>query len=450
MAVWGVRAGQAGQQEREALEAGVITIDWPELPDLSGVASGEEMKALYRRLCRETRESVYTSKAGQVWEFIHGILVGDMVVLPLKNREEVAVGRVTGPYAYRDDHPSNVQHVRPVRWLAKDLARSGLGEDFRARLGARRTVWKIDIPDAEDRLVDLLEGRAAGLEPGGVGDRDRGRPPAYLLTWNPKQWPWPDLEAQARRTAENEPVADRWSCGNTRRIGPGDRLFLLRQGVEPRGIVAAGWATSGTFEAPHWDAERRGRGELALYVDVRFERILNADRDDPLPLSDLRSGPLAGVNWSTPASGILIREGVGELERLWRRHLGLYRVGEFDTDEPYALEGEVRIAFRRHRARERRLRDTKLGAHAAAHGGRLPCEVCGFDFALAFGEIGTGYAQVHHKVPLGVRQRPSETKMGDLAVLCANCHAMVHRGGGCRPLDALLKAARPASVGPNA
>jgi hypothetical protein len=29
------------------------------------------------------------------------------------------------------------------------------------------------------------------------------------------------------------------------------RLFLLSQGVEPRGILAAGWATSETYEGPH-------------------------------------------------------------------------------------------------------------------------------------------------------------------------------------------------------
>ena len=51
-------------------------------------------------------------------------------------------------------------------------------------------------------------------------------PSTYLLTWNPNNWPWDNLEDAVRVTAEGRPVDDRWSCGNTKRIRVGDRLFL--------------------------------------------------------------------------------------------------------------------------------------------------------------------------------------------------------------------------------
>jgi hypothetical protein len=82
----------------------------------------------------------------------------------------------------------------------------------------------------------------------------------YLLTWNPRNSPWDDRERMVGLTAEGRPVEDQWSCGNTKRIRPGDRLFLLRQGQEPRGVMAAGWATSVIYEGPHWDEARRDRG----------------------------------------------------------------------------------------------------------------------------------------------------------------------------------------------
>jgi predicted HNH restriction endonuclease len=71
----------------------------------------------------------------------------------------------------------------------------------------------------------------------------------------------------------------------------------------------------------------------------------------------------------------------------------------------------------------------------------LKCEVpgCGFDFEAVYGELGRDYAQVHHLKPLGDRTTPSETKLNDLAIVCANCHAMIHRGGKCRPLDKLIQ-----------
>lgn len=263
----------------------------------------------------------------------------------------------------------------------------------------------------------------------------------YLLTWNPNTWPWDNLEDVVRATAEGRPVDDDWSCGNTKRIRVGDRLFLLRQGVEPKGIVASGWATSASYEGPRWDQHRRNQGDTALLVDVRFERILNPEVDEILPLAKLQEGSLASVNWATPVSGIQIKQGCEELERLWAEHLRFYQPDPSDGSEDGAIEGELRVAMSRHRARERWLRDRKIAEVKQANDGRLPCQVCKFDFFAEYGEIGRDYAQVHHLKPLGDRTKPSLTKLSDLAVLCANCHVMVHRYGQVRPLDSLIKSA---------
>ncbi|HYT71491.1 MAG TPA: HNH endonuclease, partial [Gemmatimonadales bacterium] len=56
------------------------------------------------------------------------------------------------------------------------------------------------------------------------------------------------------------------------------------------------------------------------------------------------------------------------------------------------------------------------------------CEVCGFDFLHRYGSIGDGFAEVHHKVPLGRALGERKTKLNDLAVVCSNCHRMLHRG----------------------
>ena len=54
------------------------------------------------------------------------------------------------------------------------------------------------------------------------------------------------------------------------------------------------------------------------------------------------------------------------------------------------------------------------------------CEVCGFRFSDRYGRIGHNYIVAHHLVPLGSRKRVSKTTLDDIALLCANCHAMVH------------------------
>ena len=103
-------------------------------------------------------------------------------------------------------------------------------------------------------------------------------------------------------------------------------------------------------------------------------------------------------------------------------------------EEPGAYQGELRVALSRHRARERWLRDEKIAQVKGVNGGRLPCQTCGFDFFEVYGEIGRDYAQVHHLKPLSDRTKPSLTRLSDLAVLCANCHVMDHRGGEVRSL----------------
>jgi 5-methylcytosine-specific restriction protein A len=69
----------------------------------------------------------------------------------------------------------------------------------------------------------------------------------YLFLWNPKKWTWTTLEQDIEQVDLTGRCSQRWSCGNTKSIQPGDRIFLLKVGTEPKGIIAAGFATSTPF-----------------------------------------------------------------------------------------------------------------------------------------------------------------------------------------------------------
>jgi predicted HNH restriction endonuclease len=115
---------------------------------------------------------------------------------------------------------------------------------------------------------------------------------------------------------------------------------------------------------------------------------------------------------------------------------------EFDLEDqpPAAIEGEIRRAWRNHRRREHMLRSAKIRAAIdSAPDRRLRCEVpgCQFDFVHRYGELGEGFAEVHHLRPLSEMQAPETVTLDDLAVLCANCHRMIHRGGRILSLEEL-------------
>ncbi|WP_162802887.1 HNH endonuclease [Ornithinimicrobium avium] len=103
----------------------------------------------------------------------------------------------------------------------------------------------------------------------------------------------------------------------------------------------------------------------------------------------------------------------------------LEAVDEPDLEALSAHEGRVLAATHLRRERDPRLRQAKLDA-VVAQGLAISCEVCGFDFADRYGGLGDGYIEVHHVLPLHA-SGPVITRLRDLALLCSNCHRMIHR-----------------------
>jgi hypothetical protein len=91
------------------------------------------------------------------------------------------------------------------------------------------------------------------------------------------------------------------------------------------------------------------------------------------------------------------------------------------------LEGREREVLRRHLSRERR-RDLVDAARRRAmeRESLLRCEACSFVFFDRYGPHGATFIACHHKIPiaLGGERR---TTLDDLALVCSNCHRMLHR-----------------------
>jgi len=55
------------------------------------------------------------------------------------------------------------------------------------------------------------------------------------------------------------------------------------------------------------------------------------------------------------------------------------------------------------------------------------CEACEFDFNAKYGELGFNYIECHYRTPLAEYTSTSKTTINDLALVCSNCHRMLHR-----------------------
>lgn len=107
-------------------------------------------------------------------------------------------------------------------------------------------------------------------------------------------------------------------------------------------------------------------------------------------------------------------------------------VPELD-EEVTGVEGTPRL--RAHLVRERDRRVVIEKKKQAIQNGSLQCEICNFDFLRIYGELGREFCEVHHLIPLHKADGFVETRLDDLALVCSNCHRMIHRSSPMMDID---------------
>jgi len=59
--------------------------------------------------------------------------------------------------------------------------------------------------------------------------------------------------------------------------------------------------------------------------------------------------------------------------------------------------------------------------------GKNTCQACGFVFEDQYGKIGKDFIEAHHTIPVSEIKPGGKTKLSDIALVCSNCHRMLHR-----------------------
>jgi 5-methylcytosine-specific restriction enzyme A len=170
-----------------------------------------------------------------------------------------------------------------------------------------------------------------------------------------------------------------------------------------------------------WDGQTRGR----------TDRIIINHKQEGLELlvfyrKTKSEHPKAGFKFEGVFS-YLSHHGNRPTHFTLRRKTPSIRASVISDLDSLLVEEEYFEGQKNHRFTNYYERNPKLRATAITYHGKK-CMVCDFDFERVYGEHGAGYIEVHHLRPVSSLQESTKIDpRRDMAVVCSNCHRMIHR-----------------------
>lgn len=251
----------------------------------------------------------------------------------------------------------------------------------------------------------------------------------FLLAWSPKRSSseWDNFNELSRDVKNGIVQPIRWSCGNSKRLKKGDRVFFIKLAKEPKGLFASGHVVKKSYEDTHWDKEKAKQGKTSYFVKVKLDALFDPNRRDQiLSRALLDAAPFSDMHWDTQVSGVEIPDTIAtELEILWKSFNDAFYFSfpeEIEETREELFEGAVHRVSVNAYERNPEARRICIETFGAI------CSICGFDFEKAYGEIGRGFIHVHHlKQISGIGETYQVDPINDLTPVCPNCHAIIHR-----------------------
>jgi 5-methylcytosine-specific restriction protein A len=112
----------------------------------------------------------------------------------------------------------------------------------------------------------------------------------------------------------------------------------------------------------------------------------------------------------------------------------IFRNTEGDEDDElnieFGLSNKITITEKRQYAFHRKIERNSTASRKAKKYHGTTCQACTLNFGERYGKIGKGFIEAHHLKPIGKLKEGEKVEYNiasDFAVLCANCHRMIHR-----------------------
>lgn len=313
---WLVRSGKSGERDAFNLENGVATGGFREVPDLTDVASREQLWERVRAAYPDDPDGTISNFAGQLWALRSRIQPGDTVVLPLKTSSQIAIGVATGGYRFVAEAEPERRHVIDVDWQRIDVPRTAVHQDLLYSLGAFMTVCQIKRNDGAWRLRKIL---ATGSDPGARPEtvKDEAVDEAIVAGSSGTAGTVVDLERAARDRIQSF-VASRFA---------GHRLSNLVAAV----LEAEGFFTQVAPPGPDGGIDVfAGRGPLGLDSPGLIVQV----KSSPTPVDSRVVRELHGV-LSTHGAEQALLVAWGGVNKVARQELRsqFFRVRVWDSDD---------------------------------------------------------------------------------------------------------------------
>lgn len=203
-----------------------------------------------------------------------------------------------------------------------------------------------------------------------------------------------------------------WTAPKT--ASPNDIALFYFGGSNP-GIYAIGrTATRAKAGRPNPEWTKSKRGFFARHKDIRA-------LGQPLYLREIRTAFPTWKRWNN-LRGVRVHIIPSDYEQRLADLIATKNPSSpFPSEDgARALEGVRTEVVTYKQGRSRALRDRAL---ARSNG---ICKVCRVNYSALLDGRGVRVLQVHHRKQLAATDRPQLTKLSDLAVVCANCHLLIH------------------------
>ena len=170
-AIWMVSSGHDYEQESSCFEENRIFLPIPLIQnlDFTEVETYGEIRKLIEELLEEGEEVPARELSDQVAEFSLRMERGDLVLMPLRGGECVAIGRIVSPYGYDSAHRSPLKHLREMEWITRDASSHTFYKEIKISADQNKLIRRITEPNIEKEIFSeigkLLQSQKVGREP---------------------------------------------------------------------------------------------------------------------------------------------------------------------------------------------------------------------------------------------------------------------------------------------